>query len=366
MRPWLELLRISNLPTVWSNLIAGAVFASAFEGRFEAISFTIVLVAGSCLYLAGMVLNDVFDAAIDARERPGRPIPSGRISKQAATIAGWGLLAIGAGLPWVVSILAGAIGVSIAVLVVFYELEHLRTASTASLMGLCRWGLYLLAAAGTVALADDTTPGVVRSPELGVILTGVASVPVLIHVRSFSMIARGEIPNVRPACPTCGQIVLDDATVCPECGSACDVAVRVVRVDGKQDGTRGWWCAGTMSLLLPFLGCSSLTGWIASTKSIGGLDALWPLGVSLFIIVLLGWYVVATSLHLARHPQAVGRFVLRSIAALSLFDAGLVLLVVSLSISERDGAPAPPAIAAAACLACFALTRLAHRRIAGT
>ena len=29
-----------------------------------------------------MVLNDVFDAEVDARERPERPIPSGRVSLQ--------------------------------------------------------------------------------------------------------------------------------------------------------------------------------------------------------------------------------------------------------------------------------------------
>jgi hypothetical protein len=36
--------------------------------------------ASSCLYLAGMALNDYADRDVDARERPGRPIPSGRVS----------------------------------------------------------------------------------------------------------------------------------------------------------------------------------------------------------------------------------------------------------------------------------------------
>ena len=34
MKAWLELLRISNLPTVWTNVIAGMVFASAFASSF--------------------------------------------------------------------------------------------------------------------------------------------------------------------------------------------------------------------------------------------------------------------------------------------------------------------------------------------
>ena len=358
MRPWLELLRISNLPTVWSNLIAGGVVSAAFEGRVSVVPMTIVLIAGSCLYLAGMVLNDVFDAAIDARERPGRPIPSGRVSMRAAAIAGWGLLAIGAGLPWLVSMTAGSVAVVIAVLVVFYDLWHARTAWSVVLMGLCRSGLYLLGAAGVGA------PG---SPEGWIALPLLMGLPVLIHVASFSMIARGEVPDVRPACPGCGQIVLKDATICPECGGRCDAEVRIARTEAVRDVARGWWSTGTMALLLPFLGCCSLMGLISRTEGPGpGGVAYWLIGLSLLVVLVVGAYLVNTSRHLARHPQAVGRFVLRSIATLSLFDAGLAVVVGSRVIGRPDAAPLTATLGAGACLACFVLTRLAHRRIAGT
>ena len=39
-----------------------------------------------------MVLNDVFDREQDARERPTRPIPSGRISIGRAAAIGWTLI----------------------------------------------------------------------------------------------------------------------------------------------------------------------------------------------------------------------------------------------------------------------------------
>ena len=80
MRAWLEILRISNLPTVWTNVLVGAVLslAVARPSNPEIVpGLVIAIVAGSCLYLAGMVFNDVFDVAIDRRERLGRPIPSG-------------------------------------------------------------------------------------------------------------------------------------------------------------------------------------------------------------------------------------------------------------------------------------------------
>ena len=353
MRPWLELLRISNLPTVWSNLIAGAVVSSAFEGRVSVVPMTIVLVAGSCLYLAGMVLNDVFDAAIDARERPQRPIPSGRVSLRAATAAGWGLLSIGAGLPWLVSMTAGVVAVVIAVLVVLYDLWHARTAWSVALMGLCRSGLYLLGAAVAGA------PG---SPEGWIALPLLMGLPVLVHVGSFSMIARGEVPDPRPACPDCGQLVLEQATICPECGARCDLDARTAR----RDVVRGWWGTGTLGLLLPFLGCCGVTEIIAVAEN-GGPDAAWRMtGVSLIAGVILGWYLVDSTRHLARHPEAVGRFVLRSIAALSLFDAGLVAITLPEGVGAAGGPDPTRWLALGACLACFVLTRLAHRRIPGT
>ena len=41
------------------------------------------------LYMAGMVLNDVYDFEVDARRRPERPLPSGRITARRALA--WGL-----------------------------------------------------------------------------------------------------------------------------------------------------------------------------------------------------------------------------------------------------------------------------------
>jgi len=52
----------------------------------------IVLIAMSLMYVGGMYLNDYFDRAIDADERPGRPIPAGDISAALVAAIGFGLL----------------------------------------------------------------------------------------------------------------------------------------------------------------------------------------------------------------------------------------------------------------------------------
>jgi 4-hydroxybenzoate polyprenyltransferase len=51
-------------------------------------SFALLLGASACLYSAGMVWNDFFDVDQDRRERPFRPLPSGRIARRTAGLLG--------------------------------------------------------------------------------------------------------------------------------------------------------------------------------------------------------------------------------------------------------------------------------------
>src|SRR5260221_2068329 len=85
LRTLLILGRVSNLPTVWSNCLAGWILGGGVQ-----VARLIVLCAGATfLYTGGMYLNDAFDAQFDLQHRPERPIPSGAI--RAATVWKWGL-----------------------------------------------------------------------------------------------------------------------------------------------------------------------------------------------------------------------------------------------------------------------------------
>ena len=55
----------------------------------------LLLLATSCLFCGGMVLNDVFDFKVDAVQRPTRPISSGAISLAAARSVAIGLMFLG-------------------------------------------------------------------------------------------------------------------------------------------------------------------------------------------------------------------------------------------------------------------------------
>ncbi|WAP59079.1 UbiA family prenyltransferase [Streptomyces sp. S465] len=88
---WAELLRVSALFTVPGDALAGAAAAGRGPNRGTALA----VCASLCLYEAGMALNDWADRDVDAVERPGRPLPSGRIAPVAALTAATGLTAAG-------------------------------------------------------------------------------------------------------------------------------------------------------------------------------------------------------------------------------------------------------------------------------
>ncbi|MFF3276149.1 SCO3242 family prenyltransferase [Streptomyces chrestomyceticus] len=148
--PWWELLRVSALFSVPGDLLAGAAAAGARPGRRT------LLATGSslCLYEAGMALNDWADRDTDAVERPGRPIPSGRIAPAAALGAAAGLtgaglaLAAAAGRPSLVTATA------LAATVWAYDL-HLKNTPAGPLAMACARALDVLQGAGSVAPAGS-------------------------------------------------------------------------------------------------------------------------------------------------------------------------------------------------------------------
>ncbi len=80
-----QLVRLPNVFTAMADIVLAGAATGAILDHFG--SFLCVLISSSLFYMGGMVWNDWFDLAQDKRERPGRPIPSGRITPgRAATL----------------------------------------------------------------------------------------------------------------------------------------------------------------------------------------------------------------------------------------------------------------------------------------
>lgn len=155
MLAYLRLMRISNIFTVVADVTAAVLIAQGSLENWPA--FVGILIASGMLYSAGMVLNDLFDIQQDSVERPNRPIPSGKVSPQAARRLGWGLLiagvvvAVGVGyqfgessgvLKWRTALLA----LSLAVTIVAYDRWLKRIWLGPVAMGACRTLNILMAA----------------------------------------------------------------------------------------------------------------------------------------------------------------------------------------------------------------------------
>jgi 4-hydroxybenzoate polyprenyltransferase len=148
-RAALILGRVSNLPTVLSNAMAGIALAGV--GTLDGVARAAIVLA--LFYVGGMYLNDAFDAKIDARERPGRPIPKGDASLGAVFAAGFVLIALGVALAALSGLEAGLCGGLLAGAILLYDALHKRTAAAPAIMGLCRLLSYVTAA----AVAGDGT-----------------------------------------------------------------------------------------------------------------------------------------------------------------------------------------------------------------
>lgn len=153
----LKLGRVSNLPTVMTNAMAGFILAS--HGVVTGAVLPVIAGAGLA-YIAGMFLNDAFDAEYDRRFQPYRPIPSGLAGRSEVFGWGFGLLAASlllfatAGWAGEAGWPLGAAGFALAATIVFYNRHHKENAFGPVLMGVCRLLVYL-----TAALVAVPVPG---------------------------------------------------------------------------------------------------------------------------------------------------------------------------------------------------------------
>lgn len=91
-----DLVRLPSVLTAPGDALLGDALSGGREpGRVAGLAG-----ASSCLYLAGMALNDYADREVDAEERPHRPIPSGRVSPGFALGLASALTAAGLGLAY--------------------------------------------------------------------------------------------------------------------------------------------------------------------------------------------------------------------------------------------------------------------------
>ncbi|MBT34217.1 MAG: polyprenyltransferase [Thalassobius sp.] len=181
---YLQLMRPANIITAIADILAGCAIAISFKHQSDSLTFIpteiIWLILSTIgLYGGGVVFNDVFDAKLDAIERPERAIPSGRASKTGASILGLILLAFGVLTAWQVSEISAILALFVAVLALAYDFwgKHQNMFGPIN-MGVCRGGNLLLGVSIVPTALDYFFP--------------LAIIPI-IYIAAITMVSRGEV-----------------------------------------------------------------------------------------------------------------------------------------------------------------------------
>ena len=138
-----DICRISNLPSVWTNVLCAVVLAT---GSFSWNAYLPPFIALSCYYMAGMCLNDICDASHDAVYRTSRPIPSGKLSRPEAVILTFFFVSAGT-VPLMLTPFRQGVFAALVLLgcIVWYDCNHKQNPFSVLLMAFCRFLVFAVA-----------------------------------------------------------------------------------------------------------------------------------------------------------------------------------------------------------------------------
>ncbi|WP_369173648.1 SCO3242 family prenyltransferase [Streptomyces sp. R28] len=339
------LVRAPAALSVPGDVIAGAAAA----GRPLGVRTLGVIGSSVCLYWAGMALNDYADATVDAVERPGRPVPSGRVPRRTALAVAGGLTAAG------ISLAAAAggrrsVGVALplAGLVWAYDLKLKSTAAA---------GVAMAGARILDVLAGAVVPGA-GAASVGVALRR-AAVPaalVGVHTGTLMALSRHEVAGA-PARVPAVTLAVSAATAVATAVPVPRVAAESAAVCRRASAAPSWplapggGAANRHSLtLLEGVAGTLLSEKLRTTSSAKLRAALTAAGV----LAYLGTYGTAQA-RAVREPS--GENVQRAVGA-----GILGLMPLQAALTARGGAPA----VAAALGVVHPLARRLARRISPT
>ncbi len=191
IRACLELMRPPNIITAFADIFAGFAAAGGIlmltdgDILIEPSGLGWLLLATFGLYGGGVVYNDVFDAELDAKERPERPIPSQRISRFGASLLGAVLYLTGVLSAFQVNPVAGWLAVIIVIMTLIYDGKAKHSVVFGPMfMGFCRGGNLLLGAAILPEMIPD--------------IWYLAFFPI-VYIASITLVSRGEVSGGRKA-----------------------------------------------------------------------------------------------------------------------------------------------------------------------
>jgi hypothetical protein len=307
MLAFLQLLRLPTVFTAMADIVLGFVLTHRFlYGPLEQIAdgtgqrmgwhrpdqFLGLLLASSCLYLSGMVFNDIFDRKQDAEERPNRPIPSGRVSVRSAAVLGIILMLAGLISAAMVCPVSLEVGLLLVIAILGYDGFLKKTWLGPIAMGSCRFLNVMLGA----SVQPDIVPSLFSQPQLAA-ATGLG-----VYIVGVTIFARTEARTSNVWQLRCAQIVINfgfailmalvlmtmiDSSKIVPLAMLFVVAFTVNRraVDAIQDPSPVKVQVGIKLMLLSLVVIdSTLVFWFMNTPESGGLGAVHALSTAALVL----------------------------------------------------------------------------------
>ena len=174
-------------------MLAGyfAAAAPAAAAGANGAHLAALMMSSALLYVAGIVLNDYFDIETDRKERPGRPLPSGRISKRRAIAIAIIALVAGNALALAASPASFAVSLILTATVIAYDyrLKHGYFSGPLA-MGGARFLNVILGASPALPLIA------IGSAEMMTVL--LAATSLFAYVAAITILSKKEVGNEKP------------------------------------------------------------------------------------------------------------------------------------------------------------------------
>lgn len=349
-----QLVRAPAALSVPGDVLAGAAAA----GHPLGVRTFGVMGSSVCLYWAGMALNDYADAAVDAVERPERPVPSGRVPRRTALAVAGALTAGGLALAAASGgrrSLLGALPLAGAVWA--YDLKLKSTPAGPAAMASAR-ALDVLAGALAAGRGPDRTTGTGTALLRGAVPAALVGA----HTYTLTALSRHEISGA-PARLPAATLAASTATALAAALPAVRTAVawragRLAERDGATGAARSGTSAGisrpAATVTIPRPAAASGTRRPATTAGVSPSTAARAVVVAAGALAYLGSYGAAQA-RAVRKPS--GENVRRAVGA-----GILGLMPLQAALTARSGAT----VAAAALGVVHPLARRLARRISPT
>ncbi len=196
IKPYLQLVRLPNVFTAAADSLAGWLLV--FGTFAEPERWVPLVLASMAIYAAGIALNDYFDIETDREERPGRPLPSGQVSRGFALGLAIALFSLGL-LSAATSGSALSVGVAclLVICVVGYDSGLRKSVFGPQVMGACR-GLNVLL-------------GMSQAENFGGPLAWLVAGSIALFIIGVTWISRSEATGGRRALPAAGMALQNAA-----------------------------------------------------------------------------------------------------------------------------------------------------------